>query len=179
MNRNLRIDLGAALMLLASGPVFGLASDSDQPINLEADWAERDDVKQTTIYKGAVVVTQGTMRISGDKVTMHYDDEGEPEKIIVTGKLARFRQRADGADTYQRAKARRMEFFPKKDLVILVREADYSDGQGFKISGERIVYNTVTGNARAASTASGRATTKAGKPKGRVKITIQSKKKKK
>ena len=60
----------AALALAACATTaHGLASDKDQPIEVEADSAELDDAKKISIYRGNVVVTQGTIRMTGDVMT--------------------------------------------------------------------------------------------------------------
>jgi lipopolysaccharide export system protein LptA len=42
---------------------MALSSDREQPINLEADAADIDDLKGISIYTGNVVLTQGSMVI--------------------------------------------------------------------------------------------------------------------
>ena len=45
-----------------------LPGDSNEPIEIEADFAELDDEKGETIYVGNVIVTQGSLRMTGEKL---------------------------------------------------------------------------------------------------------------
>lgn len=47
---------------LLSGLAHALPSDSSQPINIQADSAELDDKRGIAIYRGDVVITQGTLK---------------------------------------------------------------------------------------------------------------------
>src|SRR5690554_7907613 len=60
-----------------------LPSDSEQPIHIQADTAELDDKKGTAIYRGDVVITQGTLKITGHTVTLV---QGKDRKSVVEGK---------------------------------------------------------------------------------------------
>ena len=56
--------------LLISSLVFALSTDREQPIQIEADAAELDDASGITVYTGNVLVTQGTMRLWGNRLTI-------------------------------------------------------------------------------------------------------------
>ncbi|MDX1519199.1 MAG: LptA/OstA family protein, partial [Gammaproteobacteria bacterium] len=63
-------------LLVAIAPVtFALTTDKDQPIEIEADAAELDDRKNVTVYTGNVIVTQGSIRMTGEKMTVYYTDD--------------------------------------------------------------------------------------------------------
>ncbi|MDX1513382.1 MAG: lipopolysaccharide transport periplasmic protein LptA [Gammaproteobacteria bacterium] len=161
--------------ILACGEAVGLSSDSDQPINIEADRAEADDQKRTTIYRGDVIITQGTLKITGDTVTIYYDENGDLTKLVSVGRPARFHQLPDGkADVpknYQRAEAKRMEYYEGKDLIVLLGDAVYGQG-GDRVAAERIVYDSKRSRMKAESR---KAAGDDDKP-ARVKIKIEPKK---
>jgi lipopolysaccharide export system protein LptA len=163
--------LMAVVLLVPTHSVRALTTDRDQPINIEADWAEADDTKGITVYKGKVVIVQGSLRISGDVVTMYFDKAQELERMIAVGQLARFRQKADGAENFQRAKAQRIQYNVATDTMVLTGKAQLSKGEDF-IRAKRIVYDTlnarIKGQSQIASNGSGGS--------GRVKITITPKK---
>ncbi len=176
----LRLFRRAAPWLFAIGtctaPAFALSTDRDQPINIEADWAEADDKKGVTVYKGKVVIVQGSLRISGDVVTMYFDKSNELQRMIAVGRLARFRQKPDGEAVYQHAKAERIQYNLLTDTMVLTGRAQLSKGEDF-IRAKRIVYDTI--NARIKGESKPRGATTGGKtPAGsdRVIITIKPKK---
>lgn len=162
---------------LLAGPVWALSTDSEQPVHIEADWAEGDEIARTTVYKGKVVVVQGSLRISGDVVTMYFDENRELTRLIAVGRLARFRQKPDGDEQYQRAKANQIQYDVPSNTMVLTGNAELSKGED-RIEADRIVYDTfnarIKGESMAVATPDAPATTS--KP-GRVTITIKPKRK--
>ncbi len=160
----------------------GLSTDRQKDIEIEADSAVIDDTKQHTIYTGDVVIIQGSLRITGEKVTINYDDNSDFVKLESVGKPARFRQLPDGKkdidSNYQVAHADRMEYFKKKDLIVLLGNAVYGEG-GSKVAADRIEYNSRTSRmiARSVKAKTKTKSTTNKKKKSRVRIIIPAKKK--
>ncbi len=157
---------------------FALSTDKQQDIEIEADTAEMNDIKGITIYRGDVVVTQGSIRMTGHTMTVHFNDNDDMELVIMQGTPATYRQLPDDSKVYDEAEALQMEYYALKDYVILIDEALVTQ-EGLRFSGGRIEYDTVLsrvkakGSTRTAKTKDG--TTKK-KKDGRVKITIKKKK---
>ena len=63
----LLLSLSAAL---GSASAFALPNDRDQPIRIQADNAHLDDKQGVATYTGDVIITQGSMMIKGNTVTM-------------------------------------------------------------------------------------------------------------
>ena len=55
----------AAIAAAFVSPVFALATDREQPIEVHADQFNGDEVKQTAVYSGNVSVDQGSMNLLG------------------------------------------------------------------------------------------------------------------
>ncbi len=165
MSRKARISL--VLLWLASAPCVALMSDREQPLNIEADRAAVDDRQGLTVYEGAVVVTQGTIRITADKLKVYFDASHDMEKVVAEGAPARFRQRPDNSQEFIHASARRMEYQVAKNTLFLLDGAEVTQG-GDRFSGNRIVYDTHLNRVQARKAESG---------KERVKITLTPKKK--
>ena len=173
-------------MVLALGAVFGfaptlalaLSTDREKPIVIEAAAAEADNQTQITVYRGDVVITQGTLRITGDTVWIHYDDSNTITKAVSVGKPAKFRQLADGKTDYMTADADRMEYHADRDLILLLGNARYGEGKD-KITAPRIEYDSRHGRVKAgAQTNGGESAAPAETDKSdRVRITITPKKK--
>ena len=170
----------AGLLLVVALPVCALSTDRDQPIDIVADRAEHDDVKRVTIYRGNVMIDQGSLHITGDTVTIHFDEHDDVAKMIAVGVPAHFRQLSDGETEHRKAWANRMEYFPGHDLIVLLGEARYQK-QGSEIAADRLVYDSL--NARFKALTDGEASSDdsdgeaGGDAPSRVRITIQPKKK--
>jgi len=159
-------------------PAWSLSTDKDQPIEIEADAAELDDQKGVTVYTGNVIVTQGSIHMTGDKMTVYYTKDNDLDTVIMLGRPATYRQLPDNGEIHDEAEALRMEFFNLKNLIVLIDNALVKQ-EGLRFSGSRIEYDTENSKIRARGTAD-KAVAEDGSPasdSGRVKITIQPKKK--
>jgi len=159
--------LWAMCAALLPGIAFGLSTDRDQPINIEADKVYIDEKKGVSTYRGNVSLTQGSIHLTADNAAVYNKQDHSLEKVLIVGSPARFRQRPDNGEEDVRAESRRMEYFADKDKLNLIEKAKVWQG-GNVFTGNRIVYDTllhvVTG-------------TKAPSEKSdRVRITIQPKK---
>ena len=158
-------------------PACALSTDKDQPIEVEADAGELDDVKNITIYTGDVVVTRGSIRMTGDKMTVYYDENDDIDTLIMEGRPATYRQLPDNSKIYDEAEALRMEYYELKNLVILLRNAKVRQ-ERYNFSGERIEYDTELSQVKAWSDIDkSKSGDKSSKPKKqeRVKIIIKPK----
>lgn len=152
----------SALMLF-SAPVLALSTDREQPMLIEADVAEIDDAKGISIYRGKVKVTQGTLVLTGDEMTV-INKDGEVDKVIMTGAPATYRQRPDNKDQDVFAKSLRMEYYMQPERVILLGKAEVEQA-GDTMHSERIEYDIVKDLVNAGTR----------EPNDRVQIVIQPK----
>ncbi|MGB1799253.1 MAG: lipopolysaccharide transport periplasmic protein LptA [Gammaproteobacteria bacterium] len=158
---------------------YALSTDKEQDIEIEADTADIDDLNGITIYRGDVVVVQGSIRMTGHTMTVHFDDNGDMELVIMQGTPATYRQLPDNSKNYDEAEALQMEYYALKDYVILKEKALVTKPDGSTLSGKRIDYDTVLSKviAKGSGTTAKGDKGKTGKTKdGRVKITIKKKK---
>ena len=84
------LSLGAAL---GSAAAWALPSDRDQPIRIQADSAELDDKQGVAVYRGDVIITQGTLKITGDTVTITQTASGDIDVFTSVGNLAYYEQK--------------------------------------------------------------------------------------
>jgi len=145
---------------------LALSSDSEQPINVEADRATLDDSRGVMTYEGSVIVTQGTIRILADRLDLHYDPQRALEKAVASGNPARYRQLPDGSQEYVNARSKTMEYFASKNLLYLIDNARVVQGPD-TITGSRITYDTIRHRAVAQAAKGG---------KQRVTVTVHPKK---
>ena len=168
-----------AYLLLTGLIVFNqsvaLTTDQDQPIEIEADTAELDDQKGVTTYTGNVIVVQGSIRMTGEKMTVYYTKDNDLDTVIMEGHPATYRQLPDNSEVYDEAEALRMEYYGLKNLIVLLDNAVVKQ-ESLRFSGSRIEYDTERSQIRARGQAESDADKSSGSG-GRVKITIKPKKK--
>jgi lipopolysaccharide export system protein LptA len=102
-----RLAIGALLLAgLASGALAERA-DRAKPMNVEADSLRYDDLNQTSVFTGRVVVTKGSIIIRGAKVDVKQDPEGYQFGVVTAepGKRAFYRRSAMASTSTSRAKA--------------------------------------------------------------------------
>lgn len=151
--------------------VMALPSDREKPINIEADHAQMDDRQGVTQYKGDAILTQGTLKITGDVITFFYNENRELEKAVAEGQLATYRQVHKVGDEPVRAKGLQMEYYAGEQKIYLIGDG-YVWQSGDEFEGNHIEYdinrNQVIANSRPV--------TIGGEEKrsdGRVHVTIQ------
>jgi len=162
-----------AVLLAASPPARAERADRDKPLNVEADRMLADDGKQTVVFEGRVVLTQGTFVLRADKLTVRQDKEGFQSGVAV-GNPATFRQKRDGVDQWIDGEALRIEYDGKGERVELFDKARVSRDKD-EVRGNYISYDTrsevyrVQGSKELPAAPAGR--------DARVRATIQPKKK--
>ncbi len=165
----------AVLLLLWRPGADALSTDPEQPVEIEADFAELDDQEGRTTYTGNVVVTQGSIRMLGDKLTANFDEDRQLVEVFLAGKPAYFKQTPDGGKQDIEGEGLQIEYYAKRNLLHLIDQARLKQGERL-FEGYRINYDT------AKSIITGRGTPQAAskpgaapsKP-GRVKVIIPPK----
>jgi lipopolysaccharide export system protein LptA len=140
---NPRIVVVLLCCLLPAGALStGVAEerDRDQPIRIEADRVQIDDIKGVSVYSGNVIYTQGTIRLEADTVRVYHDEQRKLVRLEAFGEPARFRQRLEGDDEDMLASALRMEYFASPERLVLEREA-WVWRENVEFTGEFISYD--------------------------------------
>ncbi|MEJ2687321.1 MAG: lipopolysaccharide transport periplasmic protein LptA [Gammaproteobacteria bacterium] len=131
---------GITLAGLTAAPAWGLSSDSRQPIHLAADRADMYRKTGISVYSGDVQVTRGTMRMTGDKLTVYTDKDGQVQKMVAVGKPATYRQLPDNKKQYLKGEGQTIEYYAGQDRVVLLHQARVWQG-GNIFRSNRIVYS--------------------------------------
>ncbi|RMX03061.1 lipopolysaccharide transport periplasmic protein LptA [Corticibacter populi] len=142
-------------LAVLSPAAFGLASDRNQPMNIEANSLRHDDASQVTVFSGRVVLTKGSIVLRGETLTVKQAADGSQHGTIeaAAGQRAFFSQQRDTqrgapAETVE-AEAQRIEYDSQADRVRLAGNAELRRYQGGKlndvINGAVIVYHNSTG----------------------------------
>ena len=159
--------------LFASVPALALPTDREQPIRVQADSAELDDAKGVAVYHGNVVITQGTLKITGDTVTITQDKNGEIETFTSVGKPAYYEQLPAPNKQLVKAYGLTIQYFASNERIVLIDQAKVIQ-EGNTFEGEKIVYDTQRQIVNA-----GRATgSNVTAPRPRIDMTIQPRSKK-
>ena len=163
-------------LALASVPAGAERADRNKPMNVEADSLKYDDLRQTSVFTGKVVMTKGSIVIRGARVTVKQDPEGFQFGTVTAepGKRAFFRQKRDGVDEFIEGEAETIEYDGRADRVKFVGRAEMRRLRGETVndetSGSVITYDnandqfTVDGSASAGGSPAN--------PGGRVRATI-------
>ncbi len=127
-------------MFLEAG--YADALPGEKPVNLQADRVNVDDVNKTSTFEGNVVLTQGTLIIRGDKMTVKQDDQGF-QYGTTYGNLASFQQKREGFDDYVEGYAERIEYDNKTNKVQMFNRAYLKKGAD-NVRGSHISYDQTT-----------------------------------
>lgn len=125
--------------------------DRSQPLLIEADKVTYNDVTQTSVFSGRVILTQGGMQIQANTVEVVVDPEGYQYATAQGGAngLSRFRQKREGANDWLEGQAERLIYDGKTNVITLSKRAQARrvDAQGKlldQITGEELTYNQLT-----------------------------------
>lgn len=144
----------ALTLMAASATAFAERADRDKPTVIEADRGVANELQQTNVWTGNVVLTKGTLRITGDKLELKQAPDGYRMAIVTApdGKLATFRQRRDpaqpGVDEIVEGVADRIEWNERNDTVRFTGHALWKRLENGvprdEVSGAQITYNGTT-----------------------------------
>lgn len=100
--------LSALALLTSAAAVHARKSDAEQPVHIRAASVEVNEKTGLAVYRGQVVMTQGSLRLEGDRVDITLR-EGRLERAVATGKPARLRSLGDGGEELE-ARAARVDY---------------------------------------------------------------------
>lgn len=137
-NRPLRsLLIAGGLCVWLAAPALAERADRSQPMNIEADAMRHDDVRQTSVFTGNVVITKGTITIRGQRVDVKQDDQGNQFGTVVAGnKLAYYRQKRDNVDEYLEGEAQRIDYDGQADTVKFTGQAVMRRYKGTQLNDE-------------------------------------------
>ena len=148
----LRGALRVALLAALAGNAAAERADRDKPTQIEGGKCVTDELKQTSVCTGDVVLTRGTLRITGERMEVRETPEGYREAVVVAapGQLATFRQRQDaarpGVEEYVEGAAERIEYDERSETVRLIERAVWrrlENGQPRdEVAGKLVIYDS-------------------------------------
>jgi len=183
-NRLLPLIVLSALAL-ASWGARAEKADRNKPMNIEADALRHDELQQTSVFTGRVVLTKGTMVLRGARLDVRQDPDGFQYGVVTAepGKRAFFRQKRDtvaGApDEFVEGEGQTIEYDGRAETVKLIgraelrryREATLTD----EMAGAVIFYNSVSDVLTVDGQRTAQNGTASGTPGGRVRAVLAPK----
>ena len=139
----------ALLLLLLPCQLWALATDGDQPIEIEADELEVRELERISIYLGNVNLVQGSLEINADRVVLHFNEVNELILMEMTGTPATLRQLDDNQQVMW-GEAKQIDYTQSKSLLILRDSARLSHA-GDTIESDLIRINTLNNSLQAGS----------------------------
>lgn len=143
MNRAL-LASAALLFLLPAAVAAAKSTDRNQAMNIDAGKQSGNfEGSGKTVLSGGVVVNQGTLEIRSSAAEIYMAD-GEISRSVFTGKQVKMKQQMDDG-TWMDAQADRVEYDMKTETITFIGNYTVKSERGSN-SGQRMVYNTKTGN---------------------------------
>ncbi|MBX6318885.1 lipopolysaccharide transport periplasmic protein LptA [Pigmentiphaga sp.] len=139
-----------ALAVAWAGQAVAARADSSQPTTVDADSLRYDDLKQTSIFTGNVVLTKGSLILRADRLELREDPEGYQYGVATAnpGKLVYVRQRREGKDEYIEGEGERVEYDGRNELIHFISKAVARrlecEQMVDEVRGQRITYNQRT-----------------------------------
>ena len=129
-----------SLLLVLPTPGFSKTGDNQQPIYVEADSLEVRDNDNISIYTGNVKLTQGSLEIQADLLTLYSDDNNTFTLMKMSGLPATFRQLND-SNLEITGEALKMEYSESESTLLLIDNAKLTQGVDI-IESNKINVNT-------------------------------------
>ena len=154
--------LALAALSLASLAAMAERADSLKQAKIDFTDAHIDEVTQTRVFTGNVVLTRGTLLIKADKAVLKESPEGYQSVVLTAApsQPATFRQKRDGGpDLWVEGQAQRIEYDERTEVVKLFSNAVVKQLEGKRmtseVNGPFISYDNRTEQANVHNDASG------------------------
>ncbi len=150
-NQNLLVLATVAIQSILLTSAWAEKADRDKPLNAQADALKYDDLKQTSVFTGNVIITKGTIAMRGGRVDVRQDPQGFQFATISSNGNAQayFKQkRENGVDEWIEGLADTIEYDGKADKVKLIKNANLKRLKGASLNDEivggLVVYDNTT-----------------------------------
>lgn len=141
MKKILHQVLAAAFLSLVSLSASAEKADSLKQAVVEFDSLDVDEVTQTRILTGNVIVTRGTLTLKSDRALVKETPEGYMSVTLTSnpGRVATFRQKRDGGpDLWMEGQAERIEYEEREEVVKLFSKAVVKELENGRVTNELV-----------------------------------------
>ncbi|MHA6205438.1 lipopolysaccharide transport periplasmic protein LptA [Dyella soli] len=130
--------------LLALQPALAKQSDRDQPMNFQAKTTDAYNAPNTiSTLTGNVVLTQGTLKVTGSVAKVHLDADTQIARVVVTGNPAHIQQMDDNNNLMQ-GDAATLDYDNINGIAVLTGNASVQQQGRGEFHGDKLTYNTTT-----------------------------------
>lgn len=137
-----------AITVTSSMTAFALPSDANQPVKLSADKATYRESTGITTYSGNVVITQGTLKINADNITLKLSNKRSINSVVAKGRPARMEQIITREKGKAKGQANSIKYDNVTGIITLSGNAKLSQN-GASFSGNKIRYSLKAGDVEA------------------------------
>lgn len=132
---------GVALLACAM-PAAAKKSDRNEVVNIDAkSFDGRQQPQGIVIYTTNVVITQGTLKITGDKATVYLNDDNSVKRAVIDGKPGTVQQQ-DEEGNWMHGRASNIDYNNETSVAILTGNAHVDQPNKGTSDGDKITYNT-------------------------------------
>jgi len=135
---NSSVLLAGLLFVTAAG---ALSTDRDQAIEVTADFVEIDDKIGVAIYRGNVIVIQGSTHFTGHTLTLKYAADQQLKEALLEGSPATYRQRPDNEEEDIEGEALNMRYQTEEQLIHMSNKVKIVQ-RGQIYTGHHMTYDT-------------------------------------
>ncbi len=136
--------------LSLSSTIHALPSDANEPIRLLADKATYSERTGVTSYSGNVSITQGTLKMTADNLTVNLNKNRAIDSAVANGRPATIQQIVTQEKGLAKGQANRIDYNVKTGIVTLTGNARLTQN-GASFTGNVIRYSLKAGDVEATS----------------------------
>ncbi|WP_354624737.1 lipopolysaccharide transport periplasmic protein LptA [Psychromonas sp. MME2] len=125
--------------LIITFSCFSIESDYEQPIHVSSVSQHAKMKENTVVFIDNVILTQGTIKITADKLTVIRGEKANQEIMIAEGNLATFYQTQDDGKPFD-AQANTIRYDLAESTITLQDNAQVKQLDS-EVNGEKIVYS--------------------------------------
>ena len=138
----------AVIASMTSFYANALPSDAQQPIRLLADKATYSERTGVTSYSGNVTITQGTLKLAADNITVNLSEGRSINSAVATGRPATMQQVVTQEKGLAKGQANKIDYNAVTGIVTLTGNAKLVQN-GASFAGNVIRYSLKAGDVEA------------------------------
>jgi lipopolysaccharide export system protein LptA len=133
-----------ALGLLALAPASARQSDRSQPMQVNASHFDGfQKPNSVTTLSGNVVITQGTLKATGNLAKVYFDADTQISRVVITASPAHIEQLDDSGNLMQ-GNAASIDYDNIHGIAVLSGNASVTQKGRGEAHGDKLTYNTQT-----------------------------------